>query len=349
MIKKCYNLYGDSMKYKNSIFIGILVFIVVVQIIMLAFQKEREVEVYSKNLMYMDTHIGIQVFNVDEQKANEVLDKANTIFSEYHDLSTRFEANNYNNVFYINNGLSSEEYIIIDERLYSMIEYGKELYYQSNGIKNINFGNVIDVWSDYRKSMDGIPTNVELEEANTSNIEDIVLKDGNKIKNNDVNIDLGSVAKGYAVEVVGEMFREEGVKSFLINAGGNVLVGDHHSGDKFTIGLQDPDEQSGIFDIVKGENIAVVTSGGYQRYYEVDGINYGHIIDPSTLYPANENKSVTVITDCSKKADGLALTLFVMNATDGIEYLKYFENVEAIWVTNTDDVIKTEGFSKYEL
>ena len=334
---------------KKNIFLGVLVLIIIIQVIMLAFQDASKVEVYSKNMMYMDTHIGIQVFNVDEDKAEYVLEKANDIFRDYHDLSTRFEANKFYNVFYINNGLSESEYITIDERLYSMLDYGKELYYQSNGIKNINLGNVIDVWSDYRKTMEGVPTIEELEEVDNSDIENIVLKDGNKIKNNDVNIDLGSVAKGYAVEVVGQMFRDEGVNSFLINAGGNVLVGDHHSGNYFTIGLQDPNEQSGIFDIVKGENIAVVTSGGYERFYEIDGVNYGHIIDPETLFPATENKSVTVITDCSKKADGLALTLFVMSAEEGIDYIRDFENVEAIWVTNTDDIVKSEGFSKYEL
>lgn len=334
---------------KNKIVLGILFAIIIVQIILLIFQNVNEVESYSKNYMYMDTHIGIQVFNVDFDKAEEVFDKANKIFEDYNDLSTRFQANKYNNVYYINSGIDSSEYITIDERLYSMIEYGKELYYESNGIKNINLGNIIDVWDEHRSKGKSIPSMEELKTSGSFDIENIVLKDGNKIKNTELNIDLGSVAKGYAVQVVGDMLVEEGVNSFLINAGGNVLVGDHHSGDLFKIGLQDPNTTSGIYNIVAGENIAVVTSGGYERYYEYEGVKYGHIIDPNTLFPANNNKSVTVVTDCSKKADGLALTLFVMNYEEGIEYLESFDNVEAIWYTMDDGIYKTEGFIDYEL
>lgn len=333
---------------KNGIFLGVLVLIICIQIIMLIFQEKDDLVVHTRNYMYMDTHMRINLFNIEKEEADKLLDGANEIFKDYHDLSTRFEANMHNNVYHINNNQEDSEYLVLDERLYSMISYGIDLYHESNGIKNINIGNVIDVWDSYRKNQNGVPTIEELTSAGSINIEDIVLLDGNRIKNNNPNIDLGSLAKGYAVQVVGDYFKENGANSFIINAGGNVLVGDHHSEDVFKIGLQDPNSISGIYHVVRGENIAVVTSGGYERFYEYDGKKYGHIIDTNTLFPAMGNKSVTIVTDDSKKADGLALTLFVMSPEEGIEYLKDFDNVEAIWYTSDDEVIKTEGFSKYE-
>jgi FAD:protein FMN transferase len=304
---------------------------------------------YDKNLFYMDTYINVKIFTKDSKLAEQALKEIDNIYRDYHQLSDRY--NSYpdiKNVYYINNTNDKSKSILLDQRLYDLIKYGKSWYYESDGIKNINIGNVVDVWKEYRANKSGVPTYEELLNAGSINIEDIVLEDNNYILNNIPNIDLGSVAKGYATKEVGKYLESVNINKFIINAGGNVLVGDHYNNDYYKIGVQNPEDGNSIYQVVKGNNIAVVTSGGYERYYTYNGIEYNHIINPKTLFPANNFKSVTVVTDDSAKADGLSLILFVLPLTEGQEFIKKYDNVEAVWYLTDGTVVKSEGFNKYE-
>jgi FAD:protein FMN transferase len=328
---------------KINILIGIIIIILIT-----FFALYKPDTMYEKNLFYMDTYINVKIFT-KEEKATEALEEVNNIYKTYHELSDRYNAyHQVTNVYYINNYEEEVESLQLDPKLYNLIKYGKDWYYKSNGIKNINLGNVIDVWKKYRETSNGVPTLDELMNSGSTNIEDIVLLDNNYILNNNPNIDLGSVAKGYATNEVGKYLRSVGINKFLINAGGNVLVGDHYNSESYKIGLQDPLNGSSIYQVVKGNNIAVVTSGGYERYYTYNGINYNHIIDPRTYMPADNFKSVTVITEDSALADGLSLVLFVLSQEEGEALIKTFDNVSAIWYVDADNIIKSEGFSKYE-
>ena len=330
----------------NKINIGILVIIISLSLLFVFYRKE---EMYDKNFFYMDTYINVKIFTKNKQVAESALKHIDTIYKDYHQLSDRYNSyDNINNIYYINNNNDKSKSILLDKRLYDLIKYGKEWYYESNGIKNINIGNVIDVWKEYRANKNGVPTYQELLNSGSINIEDIVLEDNNYILNNHPNIDLGSVAKGYATNEVGKYLKSVNINKFIINAGGNVLVGDHYNDDAYKIGIQNPEDGSSIYQVIKGNNIAVVTSGGYERYYTYNGIEYNHIINPKTLFPANNFKSVTVVTDNSAKADGLSLVLFVLSLEEGKEFIKKYDNVEVIWYLNDGTIVKSEGFSKYE-
>lgn len=330
----------------NKINTLILIIIVALSLLFIFYKKET---MYEKNYFYMDTYINVKIFTKDDHKAETVLKNIDNIYKEYHQLSDRYNSyEGLNNIYYINNNEDSSKSILLDEKLYQLIKYGKEWYYESNGTKNINIGNVIDVWKQYRTNKNGVPTYEELINAGSINIEDIVLEDNNYILNNHPNIDLGSVAKGYSTNEVGKYLKENKINKFIINAGGNVLVGDHYNNDKYKIGIQNPEDGSSIYQVVKGNNIAVVTSGGYERYYTYNGVKYNHIIDPQTLFPAEHFKSVTVITNDSAKADGLSLVLFVLSLEDGQEFIKKYDDVEVIWYLDNGEIVKSKGFNKYE-
>ena len=166
-------------------------------------------------------------------------------------------------------------------------------------------------------------------------------------KNNQPNIDLGAISKGYATKKVGEYFDNIGVKDYLINAGGNVLVGKNSKKEAYQVGIQSPNKDGNLLTIVKVNNMSVVTSGSYERNYIFNGKTYSHIIDPDTQNPAEYMKSVTVITKDSALGDVLSTTLFLMPVEEGLKFIKNYE-AEAIWVTNTDEIIRSEGFSSYE-
>ena len=332
-------------KVSIIVFVGIILTLFVVLII-----NALNIKEYSKNFFYMDTYINVSLYVSNEAKANRAFKEIENIYKTYDELTNKYSEAEYG-LYNLNHGADT-----IDYRLYKIIEKGYLWHEKSDGLFNIAIGNVTDIWKKYREAENGVPTLEELKNVSISmsdvlinetrsDIEDKKIKDSVKLSNG-VTLDLGAIAKGYTTELVGEYLKSVGINKYLINAGGNVLVGNYYKLGKYKIGIQNP-EGSGTFKVIKGENIAVVTSGSYQRNYTYDGVTYNHIIDPNTLFPANNMLSVTVISKSSSDADALSTILFLMDVDKGMEYIKDYD-AEAVWYLNDGTILTTEGITKYE-
>ena len=172
------------------------------------------------------------------------------------------------------------------------------------------------------------------------------------------SINLGAVAKGYAADKLCSILRKDGITSAMLSLGGNAYaIGKKPTGESWKIGIQSPKDESKIVGIISAENLAVVTSGDYQRYFELNGVRYHHIFDPKTGYPANNGlHSVTVVGENAALCDALATTAFVSGLKDGQELLKKY-NVRGIFITDDsvyfskslENIFKQTDFSyKYE-
>lgn len=159
-----------------------------------------------------------------------------------------------------------------------------------------------------------------------------------------MEIDLGSVAKGYAGQLAAQMLREHGVQSALLNLGGNVqTVGAKPDGSPWQIGIKDPQGEDAMM-VLSVEDQAVVTSGGYERYFEQDGQTYWHIMGPSTGHPADSGLiSVTIVGDEGVVCDGLSTALFVMGLEKAADLWAQSGDFEAVFVTASGEVYITEG------
>ena len=159
-----------------------------------------------------------------------------------------------------------------------------------------------------------------------------------------MEIDLGSVAKGYAGQLAAQMLRNSGVESALLNLGGNVqTVGTKPDGSPWQIGIKDPQGEDAMM-VLSVEDQAVVTSGGYERYFEQDGQTYWHIMDPSTGHPADSGLiSVTIVGDEGVVCDGLSTALFVMGLEKAADLWAQSGDFEAVFVTASGEVYITEG------
>ena len=159
-----------------------------------------------------------------------------------------------------------------------------------------------------------------------------------------MEIDLGSVAKGYAGQLAAQMLREHGVQSALLNLGGNVqTVGAKPDGSPWQIGIKDPQGEDAMM-VLSVEDQAVVTSGGYERYFEQDGQTYWHIMDPSTGHPADSGLiSVTIVGDEGVICDGLSTALFVMGLEKAADLWAQSGDFEAVFVTASGEVYITMG------
>ena len=218
----------------------------------------------------------------------------------------------------------------VSDETYYLIKRAVEIGGDTNGAFDISVFPVMEAWGFTSKEY-RVPSDDELSKL-TQNVDysRISFNDDNKevALGSGMKIDLGGIAKGYTAMRLAELFKEYGVESAIINLGGNAqALGAKPDGSPWRIGIQDPENENGIMGVLEGSDTAVVTSGGYERYFEEDGRTYHHIIDPDTGYPSDNGiVSVTVVTDDGTLADGLSTALFVMGYDRAREYWKKHSN-----------------------
>ena len=159
-------------------------------------------------------------------------------------------------------------------------------------------------------------------------------------------IDFGAIGKGYAAAQARRILTDAGVSSALLSLGGNVLaLGRKPDGSRWQVGLQDPDDPEAYFGVLSAEDESVVTSGGYQRYFEQDGVRYWHILDPKTGRPARSGLlSVTVVCRDDALADALSTALFVLGAEDGAALWRAHPDLfDAVFLTDDREILVTQG------
>ena len=164
-----------------------------------------------------------------------------------------------------------------------------------------------------------------------------------------MEISLGAVGKGYTAQKALEAMADAGVESAILSLGGNVqTLGEvKPNGASWQVAVTDPHDTGAYVGILTIGEAAVVTSGGYQRYFEQDGVTYIHIIDPETGYPVdNDLLSVTVVTGDGGTADCLSTALFVMGAEGALEYYRTVGGFELVLITEENEVIVTPGLGE---
>ncbi len=297
---------------------------------------------------YFDTVTEIVGYASSEEEFEST---KNYIFSElekYHKLYDIY--NSYDGIANINTVNSSHELTEVDGELIDLIEFGKSIYPATCGKMNIAMGAVLSLWHDCREEKTRLPEKAELVSASKHcNIDNVMTDKENGtlfLADEKMSLDVGAIAKGYAAERISEALREKGISGYLISIGGNVCtVGAKPNGEKWTVGIENPD--GGFFEKVCVSDMSVVTSGSYQRYFELDGVRYHHIIDPDTLMPENDYVSVTVIAEDSALADALSTALFNMDIEQGKEVLLSLENAYAMWITADGEKLFSDGFEKF--
>lgn len=216
----------------------------------------------------------------------------------------------------------------------------------SQGRFDITIEPVSSLW-DFRSDEPKLPDDALIKERLESVSYRDVTIDGNRIRfgKPGMGIDLGAVAKGYIADRIKEFLLEEGITSAVINLGGNVLlVGGKPDGEYFNIGIQSPFDADSQVEIVPAKDKSIVTSGSYERFFELDGVRYHHILDPATGYPVESDiESVSIISDISFAGDALSTVCFCLGSEKAQELFNDISGVRAVFVLKDGTVIHTEG------
>ena len=238
----------------------------------------------------------------------------------------------------------------VDGKIMELLKFCREVYDATSGKVNIAMGSVLQLWHEAREDGIADPANAKLPEeaaleeaAKHTDLSQLILDEeaGTVFyADPEMRLDVGAIAKGYALEQVCKTAPE----GLLISVGGNVrATGAKPDGGSWVVGIQNPTGEDGYLHTVEVEDISVVTSGDYQRYYTVDGVSYHHIIDPETLYPGRLWRAVTVLCPDSGLADGLSTALFLLPQAEGQALLDKF-GCEALWVDSDNHLHYSPGF-----
>ena len=240
----------------------------------------------------------------------------------------------------------------VDERILSLLQFAQTAWTETGSRVNAAMGSVLALWHDAREQAledpdrAALPDRSALEEAalHTDLLAlELDLEAGTAfLTDPDMALDVGALAKGYAVEQVAAAAPDH----FLISVGGNVCAtGPKPDGTPWTVAVENPDGGD-FLKLLYAEDRSVVTSGDYQRYFELDGVRYHHIIDPDTLEPAAYWRSVTVVAESSAAADCLSTALFTLPQAEGQQLLDQW-GAEALWIGRDGAQVMSPGFSAY--
>lgn len=324
-------------------------------------EKQKFSEYYFE---YFDTVTTITGYTETEEEFKNICEEIKSQLNEYHKLYNIYlRYQGINNICVINDVTDGKHNVVkVDKKIIDLLLYSKEMYELTDGKINVAMGSVLSIWHKYRNWGLDDPANAELppieklEEAKKhTDFSKVEIDEENNtvfLSDPEMTLDVGAIAKGYAVERIAEYLINQGVTNFLLNVGGNVrTIGMGKDNEPWKVGIENPDtskqEENPHIEYLKMSDMSLVTSGCYQRFYEVDGKNYHHIIDPVTLHPGERYLSVSVLTKDSGLGDALSTSLFLMDVEEGKRIVDSLEDVEVMWVMPDGEQIYTDGFKNY--
>lgn len=310
-------------------------------------RRQKETEPISKTAFKLNTVVTVTIYDSSDET---LLDQALSLCEKYENIFSRTKESS--EIYQLNHGTLPQENntFTLSEEAAGLISKGLEYGTLSEGAFDIAIEPLSSMW-DFTSDEKTVPEKEALEAAlPLVNYKDVTL-DGNTLRfaNPGMGLDLGAIAKGYIADQMKEFLLSKGVKSAIINLGGNVLcVGSKPDGSPFGIGIQKPfANRSETIASIEISDQSVVSSGIYERFFEKDDVFYHHILNPKTGYPYdNSLVSVTIISDKSVDGDGLSTSCFALGLEKGMELVNSLPSVHAVFITDDYELHYSEGFEQ---
>jgi len=312
--------------------IAVLLSVVIIQNYRLKPLKQTE--------MIMGTLVEITVIPANEKairEAFEALKKVDALMSTYKEDSEI-------------SILNREGKAQVSEETLEVIEDAIKFSNLTDGAFDITCRPLINLWKKAKKE-EKVPTEEEIEEAISLVGYQRIILEGNQIRleKKGMQIDLGGIAKGYAVDKAIEALKKNNIKRALVNAGGDLYaLGTDRQGEKWQIGVQDPREEDKIIDIIKVKDRAVATSGDYRRYFTLEGKRFSHIVNPKTgLTVQDVPMSVTIVGPGATTTDALSTGVFVLGPEEGMKLIESLPEVEGMIISEGMKKLTSQGWEKF--
>jgi thiamine biosynthesis lipoprotein len=311
-----------------------------------AASAEEPDHLFQRSAKVMGTIVNLTFWTDDDERAADATAAAIREFERIEALMTSWTDDSV--VARVNAGAGSRKPVAVDDEIFTVLAQAEKISRMTGGAFDISVGAFFDLWKFGSNQTGEIPTADEIARA-------VALVDHKEIKldakrktvrlaRRGMRIDLGGIAKGYAVDRVVALLHERDFVDFIIQLGGDLYVSGRKGPRPWVVGIRDPrGSRTTPFAITPIENRTFSTSGDYERSFLRDGTRYHHIIDPETGQPARRSRSVTVMAADAMTADVLSTALFVMGVERGMKLVEKLDGVEAVFVDADNRVHVSSG------
>ncbi len=301
--------------------------------------------------LFFDTIIQITLYenpdaSLSGQDAQSILEEAHSLCGRYEKMFSKTVPES--DIYQLNH--ADGKPVLVHAETYDLIEQSINYSRNTNGLVDITVSKVKDLWDfstqDTNAPDSAIPSETSIKNALSHVDYHNILLDADHqtvtLTDPEAAIDLGFIAKGYIADRLKEFLISKGVQSAIINLGGNVaVIGSKPDGSPFVVGIEKPFSDGDYMDKLSVTAQSVVTSGIYERFFEVNQTIYHHIIDPKTGYPVKTDLlSATIISDSSTQADALSTTCILLGKDKALDFLRQYPDVSAIFITDQNKIIK---------
>ena len=303
--------------------------------------------IYKRSCKLMGNRFELGAVGDDEQWANKTIDAGIAEIQRIERLLTTFDNDSETSRINKNAGLMP---VTVSRETFNLIQRSKKLSALTQGAFDITYGSIDkDLWN-FNRQLTRLP---DKETANKMvrliNYQNIILDSDNCtvfLKEKGMRIGFGGIGKGYAAECAKRVMKEMGVNSGVVNASGDLTAwGLQPNGKQWTVGIVDPNASNQAFSYLAISDMAIATSGNYEKFVMIDGKKYSHTIDPRTGLPVTGIKSVTIITPNAEIADAMATPVTIMGINAGLDMINQIKNIEAIIIDDNDKLYTSKNIN----
>jgi thiamine biosynthesis lipoprotein len=305
----------------------------------------NEIKVYKKAMKLMGNHFEISAVANNELFAYETIDKGVAEIKRIEQLLTTY--NNESETYLINANAGIAP-VKVSIETFNLIERSLKISTVTQGAFDITYGSVDKKLWNFDTTLKTLPSKEKAKESvRLINYKNVILNKENTtvyLREKGMRIGFGGIGKGYAAEMAKQVMQQYGIKSGIVNASGDLTTwGKQPDGSNWTIGIAHPESSDKIFSYMNISNMAIATSGNYEKFILINGKKYSHTINPRTGLPVTGIKSVTIISTNAEIADAMATPVMIMGIEAGLHMINQIKNIEAIVVDDNNKLYVTNN------
>lgn len=301
----------------------------------------------NRMLKLMGNRFEFTVIAANEQEGNVAINAAIAEVQRIENLLTTFSDLSQTSLINANAGLSP---VKVEEEVINLIERSIRVSEITDGAFDITYGSIDKRLWNFDPDMTSLPDEATaLKSVGLIDYRNVILNKEKStvfLKNKGMRIGFGGIGKGYAADKAKLVLQKLGIKSGIVNAAGDLITwGTQASGHPWTVGIADPEQTDRPFSALKISDMAIATSGSYEKFATINGKRYSHTIDPKTGLPVSGVKSVSIICPSAELADALATPVVVMGVKIGLELINQIKQVACIVIDDKDRVYTSDNIN----
>ncbi len=296
--------------------------------------------IHRRVLKLMGNRFEISIVSDNEGWSNHRIDEAVEEIRRIEKLLTTFDESSQANLVNRNAGIAP---VKVDREVFDIIQRSKKISILTQGAFDITYGSIDKKLWNFDKNMTALPDALTAKRlVRLINYNNVMLNEKKStvfLKEKGMRIGFGGIGKGYAAERAKIILQKNGVRSGIVNAAGDLVAwGLQPGGKPWTIGIADPNAARQPFSYLNITDMAIATSGNYEKFVMIDGKKYSHTIDPKTGLPVTGIKSVTIICSNAEIADAMATPVMIMGIKIGLDMINQMKGIGCIIVDDNDKI-----------